>query len=138
MMDAKLGTVEDNSKYHFDIWRSKFLKVMLWIFCGLGLILLLSTLGNATIVARVIFLVLYASLLAISFLPAPYTVKTITLLVVGFCVGLYNFLNWGPWADGVVFFLAISAIGTLLLDGSASVIVLTITIATTVVTCSLN
>jgi GAF domain-containing protein len=138
MIEAKPVPESDNSEYQFDLWRSKFLKIMLWIFCGLGLVLLLSVIGSASLVARIIFLVLYAALLAVSFLRVPYLAKTITLLVVGFGVGLYNFLNWGPWADGVVFFLAMSTIATLLLDGRASLIVLAVTITTTVSTAVLN
>src|SRR6266496_824044 len=138
MMEAKSGTKSDNSEYQFDLWRSTFLKIMLWIFCGLGLILLLSVIGSVALVARVIFLVLYVALLGVSFLPVPYLAKTITLLVVGFGVGLYNFLSWGPWADGVVFFLAICAIATLLLDGQTYLIVLAVTIGTTVITATLN
>ena len=134
MMEAKSRAASDNSEYQFDLWRSKFLKIMLWIFCGLGFILLLSVIGSASPFGRVIFLALYAALLVVSFLPLPYLVKTITLLVVGFGVGLYNFLSWGPWADGIAFFLAISAIATLLLDSQAYIFVVAVTIATTVIT----
>jgi GAF domain-containing protein len=138
MIEAKPATASNDSGYQFEFWRSKLLKIMLWIFCGLGFILLLSVIGISSPVARVIFVILYAALLAVSFLPAPYLVKTITLLIIGFGVGLYNFLNWGPWADGIVFFLAISAIATLLLDGRAYVFVVAVTIATTVITAVLN
>lgn len=138
MMEAKSRAASDNSEYQFDLWRSKFLKIMLWIFCGLGFILLLSVIGSASPFGRVIFLALYAALLVVSFLPLPYLVKTITLLVVGFGVGLYNFLSWGPWADGIAFFLAISAIATLLLDSQAYIFVVAVTIATTVITAVLN
>lgn len=138
MIEAKSGSASNNSGYQFDVWRSKFLKIMLWIFCGLGLILLLSVIGSASQVARVIFVTLYTALLAVAFLPVPYSVKAITLLIVGFGVGMYNFLNWGPWADGIVFFLAISAIATLLLDGQTYIIVLAVTIGTIVITATLN
>jgi GAF domain-containing protein len=138
MIEAKPATASNDSGYQFEFWRSKLLKIMLWIFCGLGFILLVSVIGISSPVARVIFVILYAALLAVSFLPAPYLVKTITLLIIGFGVGLYNFLNWGPWADGIVFFLAISAIATLLLDGRAYVFVVAVTIATTVITAVLN
>jgi GAF domain-containing protein len=111
---------------------------MLWIFCGLGFVLLVSVFGNASPIARLIFAFLYIALLAAAFLPVPYQVKTGTLLVVGYSVGMYNLLRWGPWADGVIFFLAVSILATLLLDNRAYIFVPVITISTVVIVGMLN
>jgi GAF domain-containing protein len=138
MIESKLGTDLNNSEYQYDRWRSKFLKIMLWIFCGLGLILVLSVFGNAAPVARVIFILFYAALLAATFLPLPYHVKTAVLLLVSYGVGMYNLLRWGPWADGTVFFLALSVLAALLLDNKAYIFAPAITIATTAIVGILN
>src|SRR6266498_4453102 len=138
MIESRRRTDSEDSEYQYDRWRSNFLKIMLWIFCGLGLILLFSVIGNARPIARLIFILFYAALLAASFLPFPYMVKTGTLLTVGYCVGMYNLLRWGPWADGVMFFLVVSVLTALLVDNRAYIIGSAITIATVVIVASLN
>lgn len=130
MIESNPGNKTDRSTYQYDQWRSRFLKIMLWVFCGLGLILVLSAFGNANLGGRIVFLVLYAALLAASFLPVSYHVKTGTLLAVGFSVGMYNLLRWGPWADGVVFFLAVSVLAALLLENKAYIYAPLVTILT--------
>lgn len=138
MIETNLIAEPDNSEYQYDRWHSRFLKTMLWIFCGLGFVLIISVFGSAAPAARLIFVVLYAALLAVSFLAVPYNVKTGTLLTVGYCVGMYNLLRWGPWADGVIFFLAVSILASLLLDIKAHVYAPGITIATVLIVGILN
>jgi GAF domain-containing protein len=138
MIETQLGTEIDNSEYQYDRWRAKFLKIMLWIFCGLGLVLVVSVFANAGTAGRVTFVILYAALLAASFLSVSYYVKVGTLLAVGYGVGMYNLLRWGPWADGVIFFLAVSILASLLLDNKAHIFAPAITIATTAIVGILN
>jgi GAF domain-containing protein len=138
MIDSKLPTGVGNSEYQYDLWRSKFLKIMLWLFCGLGLILVVSAFGNANLVGRLIFLTSYCALVAVSFLSVPYNIKTFVLLAVGYGVGMYNLLRWGPWADGTIFFLAISVLASLLLDNKAYIYTLVVTIVSVTVVGLLN
>lgn len=138
MIETKPGIATDYSEYQYDRWRSKFLRTMLWVFCGLGLLLVGSAISGAGIAARLIFIALYASLLAVTFLPFSYTVKVVTLLVVGYSAGMYNLLNWGPWADGVIYFLAVSILTSLLLDNKAYITALVVTISTTAMVGVLN
>ena len=138
MIESKPGTELNNSTYQYDRWRSKFLKIMLWIFCGLGLLLVISAFGNARVGGRIIFIVFYALLLAASFLPVPYSVKAGTLLAVGYGVGMYNLLRWGPWADSVIFFLTVSILASLLFDNKAYIFAPAITITTIVIAGTLN
>jgi GAF domain-containing protein len=138
MIEISPGTELNISEYQYDRWRSKFLKIMLWIFCALGLVLLVSVFGNASSIARLIFALLYIALLAAAFLPFPYRVKTGTLLAVGYSVGMYSLLRWGPWADGVVYFLAVSILAVLLLDHRAYIFVPAVTIFTVVIVGVLN
>ena len=138
MIESKLSTEPENSEYQYDRWRSKFLKTMLWIFCGLGFVLLLSAFGNAKPTGRLIFVILYTALLSATFLSLPYNVKTGTLLAVGYSVGMYNLLRWGPWADGVIFFLAISILASLLFDNEIHFYVPAFTIVTVIIVAILN
>jgi GAF domain-containing protein len=138
MIETQLGTEIDNSEYQYDRWRAKFLKIMLWIFCGLGLVLVVSVFANAGTAGRVTFVILYAALLAASFLPVSYYVKVGTLLAVGYGAGMYNLVRWGPWADGIIFFLAVSILASLLLDNKAHIYAPAITIATTAIVGILN
>jgi GAF domain-containing protein len=138
MSESRIGTDLDHSEYQYDRWRSKFLQIMLWIFCGLGLILMVSVFGQAAPAGRLIFVMLYGALLAASFFSVPDGIKTGTLLTVGYCVGMYNLLRWGPWADGVVFFLAVCILASLLLDTWAHLFAPAITIATVLIVALLN
>jgi GAF domain-containing protein len=65
-------------------------------------------------------------------------VKTGTLLAVGYGAGMYNLLNWGPWADGIIYFLAVSILAALLLDNRAYITALVVTISTTALVGLLN
>ncbi len=138
MIETKPGIATDYSEYQYDRWRSKFLRTMLWVFCGLGFLLVASAISSAGIAARLIFIALYAALLVATFLPFSYTVKVVTLLAVGYSAGMYNLLNWGPWADGVIYFLAVSILASLLLDGKAYITALVVTISTTAMVGVLN
>jgi GAF domain-containing protein len=138
MIQSNLHTETNNSEYQYDLWRARFLKIMLWLFCGLGLLLVLSAFGNANLLGRILFIVFYGALLAVSFLPVSYNIKTSVLLSVGYGVGMYNLSRWGPWADGTIFFLAVSALTSLLLDNKAYVYTLIITIASVLIFGILN
>lgn len=138
MIDSNLSTETRDSEYQYDLWRSRFLKIMLWLFCGLGFILVITAFGNANLVGRIIFVVFYAALVAVSFLPVSYNIKTNVLLVVGYGVGMYNLLRWGPWADSTIFFLAVSVLTSLLLDNKAYIYTLVITIVSVTLCGTLN
>jgi GAF domain-containing protein len=138
MMESKPGSEPDNFEYQYDRWRAKFLKAMLWIFCGLGFLLLVSVFYNAAPFGRWIFIALYSALLAATFFGVPDNVKTGTLLVVGYCVGIYNLLRWGPWADGSIFFLAVCILASLLLDNRPHIFAPAITVATVLIVAILN
>lgn len=138
MIESNPRTETGNSEYQYDLWRSRFLKIMLWLFCGLGSILVVSAFGNANLIGRVIFLVFYTALLAVSFLPVPYGINTGVLLIVGYGVGMYNLLRWGPWADSTIFFLAISVLTALLFDKRAYIYTLVVTIVSVTLVGILN
>ena len=138
MIENKTGIATDYSEYQYDRWRSRFLRSMLWVFCGLGLVLVILAYSNASPIGRLLFLAFYGALLAASFLPLSYEVKTGILLAVAYGVGMYNLINWGPWADGVIYFLAASIMAALLLSNQAYVGVLVVTISTTILIGILN
>lgn len=137
-METKPGIATDFTEYQYDRWRSRFLKIMLWVFCVLGLFLILLAYGNASLIGRLLFIAFYAALLAAAFLPFTYEVKTGTLLAVAYAVGVYNLVNWGPWADGVIYFLGAAVLATLLLDNQTYIGVVAATILTTVFVGVLN
>lgn len=137
-METKPGITTDYTEYQYDRWRSRFLRTMLWVFCILGLLLIILAYSNAGLIGRLLFIAFYAALLAAAFLPFTYEVKTGTLLAVAYAVGVYNLVNWGPWADGVIYFLGASILATLLLDNQTYIGVVAATILTTVFVGVLN
>ncbi|MBK9927019.1 MAG: GAF domain-containing protein [Anaerolineales bacterium] len=103
--------------FSYDQWREKFLNTVLWFMSALGIGLVVANVPSATSLELVIFVILAISLLAATMLPIPYTIKAGTMIAVGYFVGLYNVIGSGPWADGTVFFLAVSIFTSLLFDG---------------------
>lgn len=102
--------------FSYDQWRDKFLKIVLWVMSGLGSLLVLANIPNATTTEFTIYATLLIALFAATLLPLPYTVKAGTLITIGYFVGLYNLIVFGPYQDATLFFLAITVFSSLLFD----------------------
>lgn len=113
-----------------NVWREQFILTTLRIACVLGVALILVSFPTATETDRVLFIGLYILLLAITLLKTPYTIRAFSLLIVVFIVGTNSILNWGPWLDGSIFFIAFTVLSTLLFDQRVDIFALSISIGT--------
>lgn len=107
---------EAGATFNYDQWRGKFLNTVLWFMTALGAVLVIANIPSATVLELSIFGALLLSLLIVTIVPLPYAVKAWTLIAVGYLVGLYNLIGFGPWSDSTIFFLAITLFASLLFD----------------------
>ncbi len=102
--------------FDFNEWREGFILTVLRVGCLLGIALIGAAFPSATNSDRVLFIVIYLGLLAITLLRVPYSARAYTLFLTPFVIGVNAVLAWGPWADGSIFLLASVALGALLFD----------------------
>ncbi|MBI5354268.1 MAG: GAF domain-containing protein [Chloroflexi bacterium] len=120
----------ESTAFNYKSWRNEFILIVLRIACVVGLALILFNWATTPASDRVLFTVLYASLLLVTILPAQYALRASVLLVMVFVVGANSILGWGPWLDGSVFFVACVALSSLLFDQRIDIFVLIASILT--------
>ncbi len=115
-LNLKNTQADQTSEFQVNRWRPQLLMVLLRIASLLGLFLLVLIIRDSTANQRVIFGVVYLVLLGITLIPLQYRIKAGTLLLIGYFVGFYTLLIFGPWSDAIVFFVATSTLAALLFD----------------------
>lgn len=126
------STTENSISAPFDYksWREGFLLNTLRIACLLGLGLIIISYSTSTIVDRIMYISLYAILLAVTFLRVSYTIRVFSLLFTVYAVGTNSILTWGPWLDGSIFFIAFVMLTSLLFDQRVDIFALLVSVLT--------
>ncbi|MBK6793092.1 MAG: GAF domain-containing protein [Anaerolineales bacterium] len=112
------------SAFDLKTWRERFIRIVLRVASILGVIMISASFSTATNTDRVLFIVMYIILLAITLLPTGYTLRAYLLLIITTIVGVNAVLAWGPWADGSLFLLSTVVMATLLLDNKIDFVLL--------------
>jgi len=120
--------------FSYDQWRGKFLRIVLWIMSILGSLLVLANIPAATAVEFTIYVTLLIALFATTLLPIPYMAKAGALIAIGYFIGLFNLIGFGPYQDGTVFFLAITVFSSLLFDERTDWYIFTLNVLSLVTT----
>jgi len=107
---------QQSDAFEYDQWRSQFLNVVLRVSCGLGIFLIGAIITSATSVELGIFGAIYLFLIVVTFTPISYEIKSGSFLAVGYFIGLYTLMRFGPWSDAVIFFLSVNLFASLLFD----------------------
>lgn len=115
--------------FDYYAWREQFIALILRVASVLGLVLLAANFPTTSLGDLIVFIGLYIFLVAITVLPAPYTLRVYAFLFVCFAVGANGILAWGPWQDGNVFFLLCVALAALLLERRIDILVLALSAA---------
>lgn len=110
----------------FDLkeWRERFIRIVLRLGSLLGIVMMAVSFPTATTGDRILFVVLYLTLIALTILPSPYALRAYLLLAITAVIGANAILAWGPWADGTIFLLAAVVLASLLLDERADIVLL--------------
>ncbi|MBC7878444.1 MAG: GAF domain-containing protein [Anaerolineales bacterium] len=117
-----------SAAFNYEGWREQFILTVLRIACVLGIALIVASYTAATSGERISFISLYAVLVAVTILPAPYRIRAVILLAANFAIGMYTILNWGVWSDGSLFLLVTVVLSSLLFSRRIDIIVFGINI----------
>ena len=102
--------------FHYDQWQSRFLNIVLWVICGLGIFLILPNIPTISSTELTAFIIVYLSILVVTIAPLPYTAKAGAVIAAGYFVSLYTLIRFGPWSDATIFFLVTILLAALLFD----------------------
>jgi GAF domain-containing protein len=102
--------------FDYNEWREQFILFILRVTSVLGIVLIITNFPTTSPRDRVLFIVVYIFLVAITALPVPYALRVYTFLFICFIVGTNAILVWGPWQDGNIFLLTGITLAALLLD----------------------
>ncbi len=120
--------------FNYNAWREGFILTILRIasFLGIGLTLY-SFLQSSQIRDRIIFPILLAILLRVTFLPTPYNLRASTLLFISYAVGVNGIITLGTWTDASLFLLAFVVLSSLLFDSYFNFISFAISLLTLII-----
>lgn len=122
------------STFDLSTWREQFIRSILRIVAVFGIVLLGATFPTASPTDKILFISLYALLLGLALLPAPYSIRAYFLLAATLSIGINAIASWGPWADGNMFLLSSIILASLLLDNKTdAALLVTALIVTTVI-----
>lgn len=124
--------------FNYDQWRNRFLNIVLWIVCGLGIFLILPNIPTVSTIELVAFGLVYLSLLIVAIVPLPYQVKAGTVIAAGYFASLYTLVRFGPWSDATLFFLTTMLLAALLFDEHIDRWVFAINAISIAITATLN
>jgi GAF domain-containing protein len=124
--------------YDYKAWRESFVLSILRIASVIGIAVILFSFSNWTNSARIIFISLYAILVAITLLPVPYATRGYALLAINYAIGLNALLGWGPFVDASLFLLVMVMLAALLFDTQVDIFVLALSMTTILVMAGLN
>jgi len=103
--------------FNYDQWRNRFLSIILWVLCGLGIFLILPNISTVSTTELIVFSLVYLSLLFAAIASLPYQIKAGTVIAAGYFASIYTLIRFGPWSDATLFFLTTMLLATLLFDG---------------------
>ena len=106
----------NSTLFNYDQWRVRFLSVVLWVICGLGIFLILPNIPSAQANEIIAFVIVYLVVLIITITPLPYAVKAGTAIAAGYFASLYTLIRFGPWSDASLFFLVTILFAALLFE----------------------
>ncbi|HMV96184.1 MAG TPA: GAF domain-containing protein [Anaerolineales bacterium] len=110
----------ENLDFSYTRWQASFLQATLIGACVFGLLAIIpAVLGTADPILIGIYIGAYIALLLITILPAPYTIKAVTLVGLLFLLGISGLLETGIRGDARLFMLAAVTMATLLLSWRA-------------------
>ena len=110
----------ENLDFSYTRWQASFLQATLIGACVFGLLAIIpAVLGTADPILIGIYIGAYIALLLITILPAPYTIKAVTLVGLLFLLGISGLLETGIRGDSRLFMLATVTMATLLLSWRA-------------------
>ncbi|HEY6074945.1 MAG TPA: GAF domain-containing protein, partial [Anaerolineales bacterium] len=113
---------KENRNFSFQSWRVKFLNLILRGAVVFGLVALIPTLlTNTDPIFFVIYGIAYTALLAITFIPLPYLLRAWTFIALFYLLGVSGIFDTGIWGDSRVFFVAATAITTMLVSPTAGI-----------------
>ena len=127
--------------FDYKTWRESFLRIILTLAAGVGLpVVIISVYGSTNPVFTGIYIGAYVILLAATFLPVPYWVRTGVFLFLLYVLSVSGLLETGIWGDSRVFGLAFIVFATLLFSPKAGWVTLGITMLSIIIAgwCILN
>ncbi|HNN12284.1 MAG TPA: GAF domain-containing protein [Anaerolineales bacterium] len=109
---------QDNRNLELQIgaWRAGFLRVTLMAACLFGLVALIPAVLYNPPLYKIMYLVLYAVVLLITFYPFAYQVKAYTLIMLLYALAISGLLESGIRGDARVFAVGTVAVASLLLN----------------------
>lgn len=125
-------------RFQYDLWRSQFINLVLRVISILGLLLLLVIIPASTTLEIIVFTLIYIMLVVVTFSPFSNRIKASTLPVIGYLLGLYTLINYGPWSDATLLFLSSIVFAALLFEKHIDRIFLAFSISTVVLAGLLN
>jgi GAF domain-containing protein len=102
--------------FNYDQWRGRFLNIVLWVICGLGIFLIIPNIPFVSRSELTAFFFLYIVLFVVTIAPLAYAVKAGAVVTAGYFISLYILIQFGPWSDATIFFLATLLLAALLFD----------------------
>ena len=126
--------------FQYDRWHGQFVNYVLRALSVLGIFLLISVAVSpmANTLELVGFTLAYLALLVITFTPFPNRIKASIAPVIGYLLGLYTLLNYGPWSDATLLFLSSVMFAALLYNRRIDRFFLALSVGTIIVIGSLN
>jgi GAF domain-containing protein len=121
--------IENSAAFNYKGWRERYILSILRVASVLGIGLLVFSFSTSTTTSKVLFIILYTTLLAVTILPASYSTRAFALLGINMAIGLNAIYDWGPTLDGSLFLLAFVVLAALLFDIKVDVIALAISIS---------
>lgn len=106
----------ENTNSSYTTWRGRFLRTTLIIASIFGLVAIIpAVLGTQTeLIYKWIYVGVYLTLLAVTILPAPYSVKAGTVILLIFSLGIAGLIETGIWGDARLFMLGAITLASLL------------------------
>lgn len=104
------------ASFQYDHWHNQYINNVLRAVSLLGILLLVIILPTANKNEALGFILVYAVLLVITFAPLPKRIKASAVPLLGYLLGLYTLLHYGPWSDASLFFLSSAIFAALLFN----------------------
>ncbi len=116
---------------NYNTWRENFILTILRIasFLGIGLTVY-SFIQSTQDRDRIIFPILLAILLSVTFFRTPYSLRALTLLFITYAIGVNGIVTLGTWTDSSIFLLTFVVLSSLLFDSAANLFALGISFIT--------
>ena len=104
------------ASFQYDHWHNQYINNVLRAVSLLGILLLVIILPAANKNEALGLTLVYAVLLIVTFAPLPKRIKAGVVPLLGYLLGLYTLLQYGPWSDASLFFLSSAIFAALLFN----------------------